>query len=396
MPLLILSLVLIYPILNFFYLVHKPSITKLIFVYFIFVWLALTTYYGNHELDIYRYLNKLEYYKALDWNGFYDLHFINYMTEVNNMDFITQLLTFLVAKIGGGERVLLLACYTLVYLLLVPIHFQLRKNLGDNYTHLLTCFILFFVFYNPTNINGLRFYIALLCALNFITGYILNEDKRFFVFLILPVFVHFSFVVLIPIYMAGVLIKYIKLERSFMLLLGSFIMGSVILPYIQEIITSSTIGFKLFGILGNYTNSGYVESRVEDASSYGMLFTWSIKYTLITSSIIYGFILRRARIESCKLYCYGFFTVMFCFALLFINIPTLSRFSILAATSTFLLLNSSKLDISDSFRVRSYCFMLIPVTILCIFTIKSSLELLSIKFISPSFLYFIITDSSIY
>lgn len=396
MPLLILSLVLIFPIFNLIFLVHKPSFTKLVFIYFIFVWLALTTYYGNHELDIYRYLNKLEFYHDLDWRGFYDLHFVNYMTEVNNMDFFTQLLIFIVAKVGGGERILLLVYYTLVFILLLPVYFKLRENLFGEFYHLINCFILFFIFYNPTNINGLRFYIALLCALNFIIGYIINGDKRFFIFLVLSVFVHFSFVMLIPVYIVGILIGYLNLDRKYILLIGSFLIGSIILPYIQGAVSSSSFGFKIFGILGNYTDPDYVDGRTEGSSIFGVLFTWSIKYTLITSAVVYGYILHWAKINSCKLRCFNFLTALFCFALLFVNIPTLSRFSILAATATFLLLNYNKIDVSHNFRIRSYALMFVPLTILLMFTVKSSLELLSIKFISPSILYFILTDTSIY
>ena len=321
-----------------------------------------------------------------------------YAEEGSKLDIYQPLITWFVSIFTDNPKVLF-AIFGVVFgyfwfksLIIIRGHFNLPlKGIA------LLTFILLAVTNPIWQINGVRMWTAVAVFFYGVILLNLRNNRKGWIFLILPIFIHFSLVASLMLYIAYTLLPKKNSTILLILFIASFFLGQLDLNFVRE---SFSLLPGLVQSKQGYLGEEYVEivsgRKAEHAAHYLLALVIS-KYVIFTMTLIiyyYGVYKRDLLDNNLKV----FFTMalfFLCFSNIAASIPSGSRF---AVVSNLILMTAFLLFLNYNIKLKfSLKFLLsISMIFVILFLLRTGMETVGpFFFIGNPILNWLIVDSPI-
>lgn len=258
--------------------------------------------------------------------------------------------------------------------------------------------LLLLAFTNPIwQINGVRMWTAVAVFFYGVVLINLEKDKKGWFFLILPIFIHFSLVASLGLYIAYTLLPSKNTTILFILFIASFFLGQLDLNFLRE-------SFSLLpGMLQSrdaYLGEEYVEVLGERKAEHAAHFLLALiisKYIFFTMVIIiyyYGVLKKNLLDKNLKV----FFTMalfFLCFSNMAASVPSGGRFAIV---SNLILMTAFLLFLNYNVKLQPHLKVLLSISMIFIilFLLRSGMQSVGLFFfIGNPILNWLIVDTPI-
>lgn len=307
-----------------------------------------------------------------------------YSEEGTKLDIYQPLVTWLISLFTDNVKILF-AFFALVFgyfwfksLLLVRSHIHIPLK------GLILLAFLFLALTNPIwKINGVRMWTAVGVFFYGLLLLYLQKDKKGWIYLILPMFIHFSLAIAFVVHVLYVIVPFKnKTFLFFVAFLFTFFLGELDLDIIRGYFEEAP---KLLEKKSSYLNEEYVEkvSEAKERFAFHVILARDLsKYSILTITILMYYYYSRYK----KIITDHYFHVVFTLGLFFAsfsnlasNIPSGSRFTTLSnliVLTAFLLFLNQRLKINLTVRMLLSNSLLFVI----IFRIREGLD-----FIGPFF-----------
>lgn len=307
-----------------------------------------------------------------------------YSEEGAKLDIYQPLVTWFISLFTDNVKVLF-AFFALVFgyfwfksLILI------RSNIHIPFKGLVLLIFLFLALTNPIwNINGVRMWTAVGCFFYGLVILHLEKDKKGWIYLVLPMFIHFSLLIALVVYALYVVTPYKnKTILFFSAFIFTFFLGELDLEIIRGYFEKAP---EFLENKGSYLNEEYVEKVSEAKERFAghvILARTLAKYSVffVTILMYYYYTLYKSKITN------HYFHVIFTLGLFFAsfsnlasNIPSGGRFAVLSnliILTAFLLLLNQRIKINAFIKMLLSCSLMFVI----IFKIREVLD-----FIGPFF-----------
>lgn len=292
-----------------------------------------------------------------------------YSEEGTKLDIYQPIVTWFISLFTDNAKVLF-AFFALVFgyfwfksLLLVRSHIHIPLK-----GFVLVVF-LFLALTNPIwKINGVRMWTAVGVFFYGLLVLKLNNDKKGWFYIVLPMFIHFSLILALVVYALYVVIPYKnRTILFFAAFLFTFFLGELDLDIIRSYFEEAP---ELLEKKGSYLNEEYVEVLRETKEQFAfqvILARNLAKYSLffITALMYYYYILYKSKITD------HYFHIIFTIGLFFAsfsniasNVPAGGRFAVLSnliLLTSFLLLLNQRIKINRTIKILLSCSLLFVI-----------------------------------
>lgn len=321
-----------------------------------------------------------------------------YSEKGTKLDIYQPLVTWFISLFTDNVKVLF-AFFALVFgyfwfksLLLIRSHLHIPlKGLA-----LLT--FLFLAFTNPIwLINGVRMWTAVGCFFYGLVVLHLEKDKRGWFYLVLPMFIHFSLIIALVVYILYVIIPYKnKTILFFAAFLFTFFLGELDLDIFRSYFEQAP---EFLEKKGSYLNEDYVErvSEAKEQYAFHVILARNLaKYCVLAMIVLMYYYYSRNKRKITD----NYFNVIFTLGLFFAsfsnlasNIPSGGRFialSNLVILTAFLLFLNQRIKINFAIKLLLSCSLLFVI----IFRIREGLDYVgSFLFIGNPIVNWFVEDS---
>jgi hypothetical protein len=207
-----------------------------------------------------------------------------YSTDNNFVDIVQPLLTFIISRFTDDSRILF-TVFALIFGFFYSRNiWYILERVEIKISLIISFFILTFILLNPIwNINGFRMYAA---AQIFIYGalpYLMEKDGKRIFWILFSVFVHFSFVVPVILFVSYLLIGD-RLTLFFWFFIISAFITEINLPAVREFLSLLPDIFRLR--VESYTTPAYIKNVTKAAAEVNWYIPYSAK---VIRWVVYGF-----------------------------------------------------------------------------------------------------------
>lgn len=359
---------------------HNTSIYPFLFLSFFF---GLSFVVSTTGADSERYKMQLFEYHRQNISLFQVIDDF-YSEEGTKLDIYQPIVTWFISLFTDNSKVLF-AIFGLVFgyfwfkcLLLVRSHIQVSLK------GLVLLTFLFLALTNPIwNINGVRMWTAVGVFFYGLLVLHLQKDKKGWIYLVLPMFIHFSLAIALVVYLLYVIVPFKnKTVLFFTAFLFTFFLGELDLDIIRGYFEEAP---ELLEKKSGYLNEDYVEkvSEAKEQIAFHVILARNLaKYSLflITILMYYYYSMYKSKLNN------HYFIIIFTLGLFFASfsnlassIPSGGRFVVLSnliLLTSFLLLLNQRIKINPIIKILLSCSLLFVI----IFKIREGLD-----FIGPFF-----------
>ncbi len=384
------------PFISAIYLFRSPELNSRIAPYLLLsIFFGISFVVSTTGADSQRYAQELAQYNQNNTSisevltGFYS-------QEGTKLDVYQPIVTWLVSLVTGNEK-LLFGLYALIFgffwfksLLLI------KRNLSIELKGLTLAIFLLLAFTNPIwNINGVRMWTA---TIIFFYGLLtLNFDNRKigWLFLILPLFVHFSLIIGLLLYIAFRLFPAKNHTLLFAIFMLTFFYGELDLDIVRSYFE------QLPGIVQTkrgYLNEEYAEGIVATQNQYSahvLVARMLTKYCVVFLTALIFFYTTYKKETTSKLLANFFSMGLFfaSFSNLATSVPSGKRFIILSnliLLTAFLIFLNSKIKIP----ILITRILIVSISFILIFNVREGLDFVGIfYFIGNPIVNWFVVDS---
>lgn len=353
---------------------QKTSIYPFLFLSFFF---GLSFVISTTGADSERYALQLSEYHRLGLSFFQIIDDL-YSTEGTKFDIYQPLVTWLVSLFTDNAKVL----FTLFAMVFGFFWFKslllIRSHLHIPLKGLSLLIFLLLALTNPIwHINGVRMWTAVAVFFYGLLLLHLNKDKRGWIYLVLPLFVHFSLIIALAVYAVYVIMPYKnKTVLFFAAFLFTYFLGELDLDILRGYMEEAP---ELVQQKDGYLNEDYVEkvnAAQEQYAPHVILARTLSKYSILVITILmYYYYTIYKRKMTCP-----YFEVIFTLALfmasfsnLASNIPSGGRFGVL---SNMVILTAFLLFLNQRIKMHKAINLLLSGALIfvVIFKIREGLD----------------------
>lgn len=323
----------------------------------------------------------------------------NYYSEEGGIDIYQQTITWFIANFTDDPRWLFGVFAVIFGYFWFGIQYLVKNEIGNRPSFLVVLVLIATLLINPIwNINGVRMWTA---TVMFTYGVLLCElknTKKGWLFILIPMLVHFSLVSVIFWYITYKILPIKQLNILFAAFIITFIVSEIDLNIVKNYfeLLPNVVKDREKGYLHEDTIEQYaVDSIGELKSIHVQVFNFVNRYISITIAIILFFFKNSINIKENEVIIKWFKFALFMgvFANIASNIPSGSRFIIISNTLFFLtLIFFLKHNIKLGRNLK--LLITIPFLIMIIFQLRLGLDFISIFFfIGNPIANFFIRDS---
>lgn len=352
-----------------------------IIVYLFFVFFGATFYLGNPTFDSFGLFHEFQLIASRPFDEFWTI--LSGLYTETRADIAQPFILFSVSRFGNNQSLIFGALAAVFgWFHLKGINMVFSPSVKQNVNAFI--FFLYFLSIVPIfRINGFRFYTATWIFFYGAYNVVQSRDMRFFIFSLLSILFHFSFIFPNVILMAWFLLGN-RNKAYTILLIVSFLIPELFWPQIQSV--AAIFGGPIEAKFNVYTNPEYGEKVMVMRQnlrwfmnlSRGGIFYYTV-FMLFFLRSRFESILKNTRLSN-----------LFSFSLLFISavnfvryIPSMGRFRTIFYLFAFSYFIAVLAHFKDTKLKLSTWLGLVPMMLGIIITIRSGLEMTSLWLLAP-------------